>query len=113
MKNQRKLCEHLLVGEAYGSQPALVENVISLLVGIDLLLVDRAIHFDDQGGLVTVKVDNEAVDHLLAAKVPTRQLPAAQFPPQNSFRLGHLPPKLMRTNYLLIGDLLTNDNISR
>ena len=72
------------------------KNTIPLLIVFCLRLMHRAVTLDHEAYLAAVKVRDEAVYDLLAAKVPPQQLVSPQLLPQQSFRRGHLPSHLQR-----------------
>ncbi len=63
-----RLFEHLDVGETDNAKIKRCEDLFPFLVGLDLLLVDIAIHFNNQGCAGAAKVNDEPVDRMLAVK---------------------------------------------
>jgi hypothetical protein len=59
--------------------------------------MNASIHFHDQSCSVTVEINDEAVDDLLATKVPSTQLIAAKPLPEHAFLFGHLSSQLFGT----------------
>lgn len=53
------------------------------------VLMDFAIHFDDQIGGVTIKIDNKPCDDLMPAEMNT-QFIRADFVPQDCFGVSHV-----------------------
>src|SRR5262249_28024152 len=60
---------------------------------------------------MAVEVDDEAVNHLLAAKMKSGETVAAQVGPQNPFRRSHCSAKLPGAGEFFGGDWLADDNV--
>jgi hypothetical protein len=71
-----------------------------------------AIHLHNYSRGVAIEVDDESIDHLLAAEVQTMQPVAAQLVPQQSLRIGHMPAQLLCTLDLCGSDSLANHNVA-
>jgi len=71
-----------------------------------------AIYFHYQTSGVTVKIHNETVNYLLAAKVKALKPIATELLPEDSFLFGHLPTKLFGPLYFGLVYLLSNDNVA-
>jgi hypothetical protein len=61
--------DHFRIGESHHAQAVRLQLLLTLLIVILLVQMNIAIYFDDQCGLVAVKIDDIRFDDLLAAKV--------------------------------------------
>ena len=73
---------YLVIGESQHSQAALAHDAVALHVVALLFLMYFSIHFHDEASAVAIEVDDEPIDHLLAAEVQAVELIAAQVVPQ-------------------------------
>jgi hypothetical protein len=60
---------NLIVGDAQDAIPSGDENRVSLGVCLSLLVVDCAVHFDNEASGVAVEVYDEAAEYVLASDV--------------------------------------------
>ncbi len=68
------------------------ESAFAITVFFDLYIVNLAVYLDDQINRMTIEVRNEAVNHLLPAKVQAAEFVSTHRLPERHFRSGHLPP---------------------
>lgn len=64
-----QVVENLVVCETNNAKAALGQRLLALTIWFNLLQMDVTVNFDDKAGGVTVKIDDEAIDHLLPSKV--------------------------------------------
>ena len=67
-----------------------------LRVVVLLLVMDTAIHFHNKKCDMTVKIDDEAVNHLLTAKVQSRKEIATKMLPKDRFSRRHCAAEFAR-----------------
>ncbi|CAN5130253.1 hypothetical protein BH10PSE1_BH10PSE1_06020 [soil metagenome] len=60
---------------------------MALLIG---MFVTRAVYLDSQPRLITVEVENEWADRMLASEPRAIEFAAADLLPEQNFRQGHL-----------------------
>ena len=73
--------------------------------------MDLSVHLDNQRSLMTIEIDNKAINNLLPSKVKASQLVAAQQTPKDFFRRRHIAPKQFGSLLLCRVDALANDNV--
>ena len=67
-----QLPHDLIIPESDNPQPHLAQHLLPPFIFLFLQVVDVAIDFDDQAHLVTVKIDDEALNNLLSPKVDSQ-----------------------------------------
>src|SRR5262245_17182710 len=70
--------KHLLIAESYDVEPPTGQRLIARHIVIALGLMHGPIDFDNQCCRMAEKVSDEAVDHLLTAKMPPAEAVGAQ-----------------------------------
>jgi len=101
------ICCYCSILEPYDTQPHGAKDLIPPRIGLLLsdFLVYVAVQFDRQARAVTIEINDEALDKLLAPEMNAQPVPP-QLLPQHHFCGCHLPSQLFRTFKLLRGDFL-------
>ena len=102
---------HFRVTEPQDAKAEGGEREVAGGVVFDLCIVNAAIHLDDHAGHVAVEVRDEAVDHLLAAKVEAIELRRTEPLPEELLRWRHLAAEFLRALNLLRLNYLTGDEV--
>ncbi len=100
----------LIILESDNSQPQLAQNLFPPDIFLLLQVVDIAIDFNNQRGLVTIKVNDKSLNDLLSPKADS-QLLSAYFLPKNFLSRCHLAAKFFRALEVFFSDSLTCDDI--
>jgi hypothetical protein len=78
----------VLILDADNSESQVRECLVSLGIIFLLLFMDASIQFNDQSGLMAIKICNETRDYLLPSEMDSQLVPA-QFFPQKFFCRSH------------------------
>jgi hypothetical protein len=64
-----EICTELRIGKPQDCETHTAQDGVALCVGCQLILMVRAVQFNDQSGAGTVEIHDELADHMLSAKV--------------------------------------------
>src|SRR5579872_5787020 len=109
LQNGRYLFQYLLVGKAQHLQTPTGKNPVPFRIVLCLAVMNISIHLDHEGRYLTVKVHDEAIDHLLPPKMKAAQPIRAETSPQKHLRRRHGPAHLARQLPLLPRMVPQND----
>ena len=101
----------LIICKSNNSKTTGNQLIFPFLIIILLKLMDTAIHFNNQGVLMTIKISHISIDNLLSAKMQPIQFIRSHFLPKNAFGRCHIPTHLLRPFMHLIRNRLTSYNI--
>jgi hypothetical protein len=87
---------HFLIGKSDHANAMALDDLIPQLVIVLLGLVYPAVDLDDQAYLITVKIGNESMDHLLPAEVQPIELILPDHVPEAFLGVCHVPAKRFR-----------------
>jgi hypothetical protein len=69
VQDRLPLLKHPLIRESQDREPSRGQDAIALPIALNGVVVYRAVHFDNEARRMTVEVNDEAVNDLLAAEV--------------------------------------------
>lgn len=98
---RREMIQDLIVRETHNAQATKRESTFAVTIFFDLCIVNLAVYLHNQSSRVAVEIGNEAVNHLLAAKMQSIQFVPTHCLPEHHFRSRHLSPHLPRDFVLL------------
>lgn len=81
---------HFMVGDTQDAEPARGKDRVALSISIALLVVNRAVNFDNEAGGVAIEINYETAKDMLAPEVKTHVVMAAQVLPENTFLWSHI-----------------------
>ena len=102
---------NLFVFNTNDSEIETFKDLVAFLVVFDLIFVNSTIYFNNQSGLVAVKVHDESLNNLLSPEMKSPKTILPQILPEQFFFFCQLMTQLLCTLHLNVIHLLPNDNI--
>jgi hypothetical protein len=112
LQNKFKVGFDIGSGDPKDAKTARLERIVTFSIGLNLIVMHRAIDLDHELGLMTIEVSNEAVDDLLPTELHA-QSPATEHVPQYRFGIRWIVAKLAALSLLSRIDYLFRDQARR
>ncbi len=91
---------NLITGKTHDVQADAFEELLPSCIFFSRILMNWPIHFDNESGLPTIKINDEAINSMLATELKTINLPIAENLPQRIFSscwfMSHLSRKWLQ-----------------